>query len=82
MLKIWTEEFLSVSILAGSIFPPVIFFLSSTTVRERNARVFTDRVCRLFSDYIETGSEIHSAALPRSGWEKLRAEYEARGRLC
>jgi len=68
MLKTWTEEFLSVSILARS----------NETRKERGARTLTGGLL-LLSDRIEAGPEIYSAALPGSGWKELRTEHEARG---
>jgi len=57
MLKTWTEEFLSVSILAWS-------------NEKGERRVYADGLLFL-SDRIEAGSEIYSAALPGSGRKKL-----------
>lgn len=73
MLKIWTEEFLSVSISWVNFY---------STLDENNARDLVYLQTDVFSDYIKAGSEIYSTALPRSRWKKLRAEYETRGRLC
>lgn len=76
MLKIWTEEFLSVSIRRLA------------PLRRLFARALGARGLFLFfyeripvSDHIEAGSEIYSAALPRSRRKELRAEYETRGGL-
>jgi len=79
MLKIWTEEFLSVSTPLSVAFYAARFDAASRRAGER-AACFYKRIA--FSDHIEAGSEIYSAALPGSRWKELRAEYEACGGLC
>lgn len=58
MLKIWTEEFLSVSI-------------TDKMLHKYYARVIYIDEESLFADYTEAGSKVYCTTLPRSGWKEL-----------
>lgn len=58
MLKIWTEEFLSVS----SIDKGRCHCVNKTSIYIHG---------KFFSDYTEAGTKIYCITLPRSGWKKL-----------
>lgn len=61
---------------------PAVFTISTSSEKERIACNFLFIYAQSISDCVQVGSEIYSITLPRSRWEKLRAEYETCGRLC